>query len=71
MHNREAIEEWMNKVDLNGPEPIEEPMRQYYFIKKCQEILNKQKEEMGRALTASAVTFGCQMNAVTKIMKIA
>lgn len=62
MHNREAIEEWMNKVDLNGPEPIEEPMRQYYFIKKCQEILNKQKEEMGRALTASAVTFGCQMN---------
>lgn len=63
MHNQKAIEEWMSKVDLNGPEPTEEPMRQYYFIKKCQEILKKEEETMGRPLTASAVTFGCQMNA--------
>lgn len=63
MHNQKAIEEWMSKVDLNGPEPTEEPMRQYYFIKKCQELLKRQEETMGRPLTASAVTFGCQMNA--------
>ena len=44
--------------------PEQEPERQYYFIKKCQQIIKKQSEKLGRPLYACTVTMGCQMNAV-------
>lgn len=51
-----------NKIGTQEP-PVTEPARQYYFIKKAREIVKKKSEELGRQLTAAAVTFGCQMNA--------
>ncbi len=49
--------------DLTKEPPTEEPDRQYYFIKKCREIVKKKSEELGRPLTCSLTSFGCQMNA--------
>ena len=49
--------------DLTKEPPTEEPERQFYFIKKCREIVKKKSEELGRPLTCSLTTFGCQMNA--------
>ena len=43
--------------------PLEEPERQFYFIRECRKILNRQMEALGRPLTCSIHTFGCQMNA--------
>ena len=43
--------------------PADEPMRQYYFIKKARELVNAESEKLGRRLTADGETFGCQMNA--------
>mgnify|MGYP006922409017 CR=1 FL=1 len=34
--------------DLTLPPPEREPQRQYYFIKKCREIVKKKSEELGR-----------------------
>lgn len=59
------FEKILETIDVNATAPTEEPMRQYYYIKKCREIVKKKSEEMGRPLTSVAVTFGCQMNAVT------
>ncbi len=42
--------------------PEKEPERQYYFIDKVKEYLEKKKEETGRPLKAFCQTFGCQMN---------
>ena len=49
--------------DLTKEPPTEEPDRQYYFMKKCREIVKKKSEELGRPLTCSLTSFGCQMNA--------
>ena len=56
------FEEILETIDVNATAPTEEPMRQYYYIKKCREIVKKKSEEIGRPLTSVAVTFGCQMN---------
>lgn len=53
----------LDKIDLNGPAPAEEPERQYYFIKKAQKYVQEESERLGRPLTANITTFGCQMNA--------
>ncbi|MDO5539871.1 MAG: tRNA (N6-isopentenyl adenosine(37)-C2)-methylthiotransferase MiaB [Eubacteriales bacterium] len=53
----------LEQIDLQGNIPADETRRQYYFIKKCRSLLEKKENELGRKLTASAVTFGCQMNA--------
>ncbi len=53
----------LDTIDLNSEPPKEEPARQYYFIKKCREIVKKKSEELGRPLTFCVTTFGCQMNA--------
>ena len=50
-------------IDLNSAPPIEEPARQYYYIKKCREVIKKKSEELGRPLYACSVCMGCQMNA--------
>lgn len=63
MTNNEEFEKILENIDENGPEPQEEPQRQYYFMKKARAILKQKAEELGRPLTACTVTFGCQMNA--------
>ena len=62
MTNNEEFEKILENIDENGPEPQEEPQRQYYFMKKARAILKQKAEELGRPLTACTVTFGCQMN---------
>lgn len=43
--------------------PLEEPARQYYFIERCQDILERLKESSGKEqFTFHIATFGCQMN---------
>ncbi len=42
---------------------MDELERQYYYIEKTKEVVEKKKQELGRPLTASVTTFGCQMNA--------
>ena len=65
--NKEELEKIIESIDENAPAPTEETMRQYYFIKKCREVVKKESEELGRKLTAVTTTFGCQMNVVTMI----
>ncbi len=43
--------------------PIEEPVRQYYFMAKCRKYVKQLSEELGRIPTCCVTTFGCQMNA--------
>lgn len=54
-----AIEE----IDITKPAPTQEPMRQYYYIRKCRQIVQEESKKLGRPLTACTKTFGCQMNA--------
>ena len=61
--NREEFENILANIDENASAPVEEPMRQYYFIKKCRELVKAESESLGRQLTAVTKTFGCQMNA--------
>lgn len=53
----------MEAQDLTKEPPTDEPKRQYYFMKKCRGIVKKKSEELGRPLTCSLTSFGCQMNA--------
>ena len=57
------IERLIDEIDLLQAAPAEEPMRQYYFIKKCRQYVKEISEKLGRPLRAATVTFGCQMNA--------
>lgn len=66
MNYNEEFESRLAEIDTNAPAPTEEPARQYYFIKKCREIVKKKSDEIGRPLTACSMTFGCQMNAEPK-----
>ena len=50
-------------IDLTKEPPVNEPERQYYFIKKLKEWASEKKEELHRPLYANVTTFGCQMNA--------
>ncbi len=52
-----------DKIDINGSIPEDETNRQYYYIAKCREYVSNLKKEIGRDLTCSVKTFGCQMNA--------
>lgn len=56
-------EKELEELDLSAQPPQDETKRQYYYIKKCRSLVSKMSEELGRPLTASTVTFGCQMNA--------
>ncbi len=49
----------MEAQDLTKQPPTEEPERQYYFMKKCREIVKKKSEELGRPLTCYLKSFGC------------
>ena len=57
-------EKWDNVLkELPDKPPATEPERQYYFIEKCRQYVQKFKEEHGFAPRSKIVTFGCQMNA--------
>ena len=43
--------------------PEKEPKRQYYFIQKCREWLQREEKRLGRPLRMAVNTLGCQMNA--------
>ena len=57
-----------NDILSNLPEnldypPIDEPLRQMYFIRELKKVFLAKEDELGRKLTYAVVTFGCQMNA--------
>lgn len=43
--------------------PSAEPERQYYYMEKAKQHLDRMSAEAGRPLTFCVTTFGCQMNA--------
>lgn len=51
----------LDKVDIMQEPPLEEPMRQYYFMKKARKIVEEESKRLGRRLTADGETFGCPM----------
>lgn len=63
MKYNDNINKLIESQDLTQSPPEQEPERQYYFIKKCREIIKKQSEELGHPMTACSVCMGCQMNA--------
>ena len=71
MGHNDDIEKLIQSQDLTKQPPEQEPERQYYFIKKCREIVKKKSEELGRPLYACSVCMGCQMNTEVEIEKAA
>ena len=67
----EEFEKILESIDENADAPTEEPMRQYYFIKKGRAIVKEESEKLGRPLTSVTKTFVCQMNIGTEMLKIA
>lgn len=61
----------LDTIDLNKPAPADEPMRQYYFIKKARSYVEEESKRLGRPLTSAVITFGCQMNTEVEIEKAA
>ena len=59
----DEIENIIDAMDLSQEAPVEEPQRQYWFMKKARQLIKEQSEKLGRPLTANITTFGCQMNA--------
>ena len=57
------IRQYIDMIDITKEAPVNEPERQYYFIKKARGYVKKASEEAGRPLTFCVTTFGCQMNA--------
>lgn len=53
----------LKAVSVEGEAPQSEPERQYYFMKKCLAWAKEETERVGRPLTMSVQTLGCQMNA--------
>ena len=59
----DEMEKIIDAMDLSQEAPVEEPQRQYWFMKKARRLVKEQSEKLGRPLTANITTFGCQMNA--------
>lgn len=54
----------MNELEyISANAPTEEPKRQYYFIDKGRELVERLSQKAGHPLTFHVTTFGCQMNA--------
>lgn len=53
----------LDKIDVSGSVPMTEPERQYFYMAKCRRLLKEKEQQLGRPLTMSIQTFGCQMNA--------
>ncbi len=56
----------LTKYDLNTQAPLQEPERQYYFMAKAKDYVEKLAEELGRKPTCCVTTFGCPMVIVTQ-----
>ncbi len=52
----------LTKYDFHTPAPTTEPERQYYFMAKAKNYVDKLTSELGRKPTCCVTTFGCQMN---------
>lgn len=65
--NMKEIEEILNTIDITQEAPTEEPMRQYYFIKKARKYVKEMSEKLGRPIFSHIATFGCQMNVVSEM----
>lgn len=63
MISHEKLQELIEDVVLTDPAPENEPMRQYYYIKKARQYVEDERVRLGRTPTCCVVTFGCQMNA--------
>lgn len=60
---REGIVTGMNeKIDIRKDDMVEAQL-QHNYIMKAREYLKAESERVGHSLTASVITFGCQMNA--------
>ena len=57
------MHEEIQGADLSVPAPLQEPLRQYYFLKRARAWTAEKEKELGRPLTCHVTTFGCQMNA--------
>lgn len=57
------LEQILEKIDLEADAPLEEPQRQYYFIKKARLHVQQEQKRLGRKPACCVNTFGCQMNA--------
>ena len=44
MYKNKELEEILEKIDLNEAPPAEEPIRQYYFMKKAQMLVRVSDE---------------------------
>ena len=53
----------LDAVEIHGEAPVQEPDRQYYYMKKCRQWAEEEKDRVGHPLTMSIQTLGCQMNA--------
>ena len=56
----------MNEISVHNVEqelhvPLNEPERQYYYMDRAKEYLEKMSEAAGRPLTFCVTTLGCQM----------
>ena len=61
--NLEDLKIALADIDIEKVPPMEEPKRQYYYIKVLQKWYQKAAAKAGRPLTFSIATMGCQMNA--------
>ena len=50
-------------IDITKTPPGHEPERQYYYMAKAKDFVEKKSKEIGRPMTYFVKTFGCQMNA--------
>ena len=53
----------IENIDTTGAIPEEETLRQRYFMARCRELVQEKEKQLGRPLTISILTVGCQMNA--------
>ncbi len=53
----------LDQINTNSEPPSEEPARQYYFMAKCREWVQRFEQKNTRPPSACIRTFGCQMNA--------
>ncbi len=53
----------LDKIDISAEPPIEEPDRQYYYMRKCRERVREFEQKYGRLPKFCVVNMGCQMNA--------
>ena len=50
-------------IDITKTPSAHEPERQYYYMAKAKDFVEKKSKEIGRPMTYFVKTFGCQMNA--------